>query len=410
MAKARKDNKGRALRKGECQRKSDGTYLYAYQDFLGKRQYIYARDLQTLREKEKQVLKDEMDGVDTDMARRMTVNELFDRYIAARYDLKKTTLKNYLCTYDYHIRGGFGKKRVADVKYSDVKLFYLHLLNDCNLMLSTLGTIHSILHSLFQVAVRDGMVRNNPSDNMIAEVGRKAGKKSRPRSALTEEQQKTFMGYVAGKPKLRRWLPLFTVMFGTGCRIGELLGLQWENVDFDNGFINIDHSLTFQNREHRKCYFTIDKPKTEKAVRIVPMVDSVYEALRKEYARQEREGFSKEVIDGREGFVFIDPNGRLYNNHKVNYKISYIVRKYNEEERKEAEKENREPLALPHFSCHSFRHTFCARLCENEVNLKVIQDVMGHSSITTTMDVYAEVSSAKKKEALKEISDKLSFI
>ena len=67
-------------------------------------------------------------------------------------------------------------------------------------------------------------------------------------------------------------------------------------------------------------------------------------------------------------------------------------------EEETAKKENREPLLLPHFSCHHLRHTFCTRLCENESNLKVIQSVMGHSDIQTTMDIYAECTAEKKQE------------
>ncbi|MBE5826423.1 MAG: hypothetical protein E7307_07265 [Butyrivibrio sp.] len=76
------------------------------------------------------------------------------------------------------------------------------------------------------------------------------------------------------------------------------------------------------------------------------------------------------------------------------------------EEEVKAAKENREPLLLPHFSVHYLRHTFCTRLCENEKNLKVIQSVMWHKSIRTTMDVYAEASGEKKQEAMQNLSAK----
>ncbi len=68
--------------------------------------------------------------------------------------------------------------------------------------------------------------------------------------------------------------------------------------------------------------------------------------------------------------------------------------------------EKREPIILPRFSCHVIRHTFCTRLCENETNLKVIQDVMGHKDIQTTMDIYAEVSEQKKKDSFEKLNGK----
>ena len=71
--------------------------------------------------------------------------------------------------------------------------------------------------------------------------------------------------------------------------------------------------------------------------------------------------------------------------------------------------EHREPILLPHFSCHHLRHTFCTRFCENETNIKVIQAVMGHANIETTMDIYAEVTDMKKTEAIEKLSHNLNI-
>ena len=72
-----------------------------------------------------------------------------------------------------------------------------------------------------------------------------------------------------------------------------------------------------------------------------------------------------------------------------------------------AKQDGREPLLLPHFSAHNLRHTFCTRLCENESNLKVIQSVMGHAHITTTMDIYAECTAEKKQEVFATLNGKI---
>ena len=79
----------------------------------------------------------------------------------------------------------------------------------------------------------------------------------------------------------------------------------------------------------------------------------------------------------------------------------------NYEEELKAKREKREPLILPHFSCHHLRHTFCTRFCENETNLKVIQSIMGHANIETTMDIYAEATESKNQQAMKNLSEKL---
>ena len=130
MAQARKDLRGRALRKGEVQRASDKRYMYTYTDPLGRRKFIYANDLATLREKEKQLMKDQLDGLDLYVAGKATINDVFDRYMSTKYDLRETTRSNYLYIWEHFVKDTFGKKRIADIKFSDLLQYYLYLLND----------------------------------------------------------------------------------------------------------------------------------------------------------------------------------------------------------------------------------------------------------------------------------------
>ena len=127
MAQTRKDLRGRVLRKGESQRRSDERYVYTYTDPLGRRKYVYAQDLVTLREKEAQLMKDQMDGLDIYVAGKATVNFVFDRYMSLKNNLKPTTKSNYLYMYDRFIRDTLGKRNIAEIKYSDVVQFYNHL-------------------------------------------------------------------------------------------------------------------------------------------------------------------------------------------------------------------------------------------------------------------------------------------
>ncbi len=90
----------------------------------------------------------------------------------------------------------------------------------------------------------------------------------------------------------------------------------------------------------------------------------------------------------------------------INFAIRRIVESYNIDETLKAEKEKREPFLLPHFSCHILRHTFCTRLCENETNLKVIQSIMGHKNIKTTLEIYADATESKKQEVMQDFSAK----
>lgn len=410
MAKARKDLRGRALRKGEVQRASDKRYVYTYTDPLGRRKYIYARDLATLREKEKELMKNQLDGLDVYVAGRATINNVFDRYMAIKHNLRDSTRSNYLYTYNHFVRDNFGLKLIADIKFSDVLQYYNHLLHEQDLSLGTLDTIHCLLHPTFQLAVRDQVIRNNPSDGVMKEISKQSGKNRGVRHALTLEQQRAFMEYVANHPVYYHWWSLFTVLLGTGCRIGEALGLRWEDLDFENRVISINHSLVYYpTAKERKSVMRIVKPKTEAGIRTIPMLDVVYDAFQMELEEQEETGFNTDVIDGMTGFVFKNRYGGVPNYNTVNQAIKRIISSHNADEVIIAKREKREPVIIPNFSCHHFRHTFATRLCEVENNLKVIQSIMGHRNIETTMDVYAEATDRKKKESMDNLSAKLDI-
>ncbi|MDO5519836.1 MAG: tyrosine-type recombinase/integrase [bacterium] len=412
MAQSRKDFRGRALRKGEVQRASDQRYMYTYTDPLGRRKCLYANDLVTLREKEKQLMKDQLDGLDLYAKGRATINDTFDRYMATKYDLRESTRSGYLYNYNHYVREEFGRKKILDIKYSDILQFYYYLLNELDITLGTLDSVHSLLHPTFQLAVRDDIIRKNPTDGVMREIAKKAGKNRGVRHSLTVDQQRAFMGYIANHPVYYHWWPLFTVLLGNGCRIGECLGLRWnEDLDFENNVISINHSIVYYPiGNSRKSEMRISKPKTEAGIRTIPMLDVVRDAFEMEKEAQQETGFNKQEIEGMSGFVFCNRFGNVPTPQTVNHTIKRICNSYNAEEVLNAKKEKREPIILPSFSCHHLRHTFATRLCEAESNLKVIQSVMGHRSIETTMDVYAEATNRKKQESFENLAAKLDNI
>jgi integrase len=406
---SRKDSKGRMLKKGEFVRKSDGRYVYSYTDPLGRRKFIYDNDLPGLRKKEDLLVRDQLDGLDTIARSQATLNSTFDRYISLKCNLRGTTKSGYIYTYDHFVREDFGLKKIADIKYSDVLQFYLYLIKDRKLAMGTLDSIHCVLHPTFQLAVRDDILRKNPSDGVVAEVTKLTDKHRGTRHALSEDQQKAFMGYVADHPVFNPWWPLFTVLPGTGGRIGEILGLRWEDVDFEKKTISINHSLVYyKDEETGKCTMRIHLPKTESGIRIIPMLDVVKEALEMAKDEQELEGAEQPTVDGLTGFIFLNQFGDVLNQSSVNRAIKRILEYYNYEEDLAATKEGREPVLLPKFSCHVLRHTFATRLCRVCTNLKVIQYIMGHKSIETTMDVYAEATGDKNKEVFEVLSEALA--
>ena len=119
----RKDNKGRLLQKGEFQRK-DGRYVYQFRDPLYKMHQVYAATLPELRMKEESLKRDQLDGIALYATGKITLNELFDRFIVTKRNLRSTTRHNYEYMYNKYVRETFGKRYIPDIKYSDVKYFY----------------------------------------------------------------------------------------------------------------------------------------------------------------------------------------------------------------------------------------------------------------------------------------------
>lgn len=406
----RKDGKGRVLRKGEHYRKADGRYSYIYTDPLGKQRTIYANSLTTLRKKEESLIRDQMDGINVYVAGNADVNFLFDRYISTKSELRSTTRANYLYTWNHFIRDTFGKKKIKDVKYSDVLYFYTDLITNQNLQINTLENINTVLRPSFQLAVRDDIIRKNPVDGAYCEVKKRNGGSRKKKRALTVEQQRAFINYVAKNPFFYKWFPFFTFLLGTGCRIGEAIGVRWDDIDLENRVIDINHSLTYYSRsdDSFKCEFRVSEPKTEAGTRIIPMMQQVYNVLKDEYERQEEEGFCVENVDGMTNFVFTNRFGMPHNPAAVNRAIKRIVDAHNSEEEVKAKKEKRDPVMIPSFSCHIFRHTFASRFCENETNVKVIQEVMGHADVSTTMNIYADVNQDVTRASIEKLAKNMN--
>ena len=408
MAEKRKDNKGRNLRTGEYQRK-DLMYQYKYIGADGKQKFVYSKDLQELRKKEEQIKQDIKDGIKTRAEIPLTVNDMFDKYIATKTELKASTRTNYCYMYKNYVRDTFGTKKLADVRYSDVKCFYNSLIKEKNFKPNSMEIIHTLLHPVFTLDVRDNYIRVNPTDGVMAEIKKSHNWEKPKRHALTEEQQGAFIDYMKNSEIYSHWLPLFTAFLGTGCRVGELIGLRWEDCDFKNDSISINHNLIYRQNDDGVCEMHITTPKTEAGKRTIPMLPEVKQAFITERKRQMEQGIRTCTIDGYTNFVFLNRENYVHNPQTINRAIVRIYKAYNEEEEKNAKKEKREPVLIPHFSVHNLRHTFCTRFCENETNIKVIQEIMGHSDISTTMNIYAEATESKKQESFKNLIGKMKI-
>lgn len=393
----RKDNKNRVLKEGEYQR-ANGTFEYRWRDKRGKRHYIYAKTLEELRDKENDMLRDVLDGLRSD-SRNLTINDLYDIWKQVKRGLKDNTFQNYCYMYEMFVMPDFGQSRISNLKRTDVRSFYNRLADDQHLKANTIDNIHTVLHQVLELGVEDNYMRFNPSDNALRELKKSHNTGVKKRKALTKEEQELFENFLENSNMYNRWLPIFTVMLWTGMRVGEVTGLRWCDIDLEEGVINVNHTLVYydtRKETHNKCTYAINTPKTKAGRRQIPMLPRVKEAFLREKELQEELGIKcNTIVDGYTDFIFLNRFGLNLNQCSLNKVIKRIIRDCNYEVM-DKNKDLTDVVLLPPFSNHSLRHTFTTRMCEAGVNIKAMQDILGHADAETTMNIYANATKELK--------------
>lgn len=403
MAKSRKDSKGRKLRDGESERK-DGRYSFRYTDIrTGKRNSLYANTLQGLRKKEKDLEKDLDDDILTDgAAKKMTLNTLFEGYMSTR-ELADSTRTNYMRTWKNRVKDELGDIKVVHLRPSVIKAFYARL-SKAGYSHSTIKLIHNLIFPALEMAVDDDIIRKNPSKGTLGDYGRPAEK----REALTPSQQKDLLRFVQSHKVYKVYYPMLIIMFGTGVRCGELIGLTWDDVDMKKRTISIDHQLTYKNTGNG-CAFHISSPKTVSGIRELPMTREVCRAFKAQRELDFLQGKSRDVdVEGYTGFIFTAKTGRPLMPNAVNSILYNIVDAYNKAELQRAKGQHRKAELLPRFSAHVTRHTACTRMAESGMDIKVLQYIMGHSDIEMTMQVYNHITDMSRVEKEVEKLDRMT--
>jgi len=399
----RKDKKNRVLKEGEYQR-SCGTYEFKWRDKSGGRHSISAVTLEELREKELDVLRDVLDGVKADK-NNLTINDLYNSWVQLKRGLKDNTFSNYKYMYTMFVEPDFGKRKIVDLKRSDIRSFYNYLADERHVQINTIDCIHTVLHQVLELGVEDDYLRYNPSDNALKELKKARNFEVTKRRALTVSEQELFEAYLSKQGQYHRWYPIFIIMLWTGMRVGEITGLRWSDIDLEDDTISVNHTLVYYDkRNDKRCTFAINTPKTAAGERIIPMLPKVKEAFLMEKQYQEECGLeSRAVVDGYRDFIFINRFGNVQHQGTLNKALSRIVRDCNFEILDKPHK--KDTVILPKFSNHSLRHTFTTRMCEAGVNLKVMQEILGHADAETTMDIYAEATKELKKSELDSFAE-----
>ena len=381
------------LRKGEYQRPNN-TFEYRWKDKFGKNHVVYAKTLPELRKKEEDITRDILDGIDYSKLD-LTINDYFEIWKRIKVGIRETTFVSYVRTYERYVEPTFGKLKLKNVSYSDVALFYTKLSVEKGLNFNSINNINAPLSGALDIAVKDNVIRFNPCKGALHELHRTVKTETEEVRALTLKEQQIFEDFLAKPGRFHVYRPIFTVMLWTGMRVGEVVGLRWEDIDFKNNEININHTLVFYDIGKGKgSSYRINPPKTKGSIRTVPMLPKVREVLLEAKEYQKLVGIQCEsVIDGYTNFVFLNSHGRVFHHKKLNYKLYSICNAINRQIKAEGNTDIRE---FPRIHNHMLRHTFATRMREAGADMKATSEMMGHDGILITLKTYTDASSEFK--------------
>ncbi len=253
----------------------------------------------------------------------------------------------------------------------------------------TLKILHKIIFPALQLACDDNIIVKNPANGCMKEYSEDMEKKY----ALTFEEEKEFLERIKLRPRMTRYYPMYAIMIYAGLRISELIGLTWDDVDMNKKEININHQVQYRMFNGKVQYYA-NETKTNAGKRIIPMTDDMY----KMFLEQRKEWFKidKDLdfeVDGYKNFVFISHlTGRCMGHNSIRRMMRTIVSMNQERE-----------VQLPKVSPHILRHTCCCRLAESGCDIKVLQYIMGHTDIRTTMRVYNHVDTGRIKREMEKL-------
>ena len=294
----------------------------------------------------------------------MRFSELADWYFTnyAPQELKESTIYTYKGQYKNHIEPVLGNVKVKDINAPRLT----QIMQSYNLNPATVKKLYVIVQSIFRRGAEQGFIRDTPCRNVILPKR----KKSRKNKALEEDKLKRFMEYLESKPWDEDFKRIIKVLLYTGMRSGECLGLAWEDIDFENNTISINHTLTDIGGKHE-----LTDPKTESSIRVVPIHDRTYPFFKKWYE------------DDNE-YLLHTPDGKqfIYRNYYDSYWTPVI-----------------ELIGCSH-KPHDTRHTCISMMTEKEVSPTLIKKIVGHSgAMSLTEKVYTHVNVQELLEAINRI-------
>ncbi len=371
---------------GSIYKRSDDRWCGSYFDAAYNRHYVYGKTKGEVKQKLKvKMSSDNVSLTGPSPPRSLPTFQEWVLEFLRKYkknELKATTYGSYISVYTVHIENSkIGKMRIDRITTDNLQKYY----NDkiaAGYNSKTVRSIETIINSALNQAIKLRMISENP--NLYTTIP----KKQRYEAKVLSKEDVEKILHMAKSEYL---YPIIITTVYTGLRKGEVMALKWENIDFSEKKIHVKNSLCrIEDEEpdangHRHAHYEILEPKTRKSIRTIPMLDVVYEALLEQKQRQENDKNLAKDMYNDQGLVFANPFGIYYDQRVFHDKYHQFLEKYD----------------LPIIRFHDLRHTFATLLIESDISMKIVQELLGHSTITTSMDIYTHVSDEKKEQALK---------
>lgn len=371
-----KDLRGKELGVGISQR-PDGLYTARYTSKNGRRVQKYFKKLQDCRKWIADAqFSEEHENVIT--ADNPTVDAWFEYWIenVKSNTVKNTTINTYKEIYKKHIKNVIGDRLMMDIRPLDCQNV-LNLAAESSQ--STIDIARIILSQIFEYAVENMLVSKNPITKSVKVSSRKSKKE---KEAMTIQEQKIFLNGIRNSV----FSAQYRLILQTGLRIGELCGLKWEDIDFSEKTLSVNRTIVEVNGE-----FFENTPKSKSGKRTIPLTSDALDILKKQ---KKKTGNTKITDIAWSGFVFVDETGKPYKRNRYQHEICRICKRE----------------GLKDFSNHSLRHTFATRCIENGMDPKTLQKILGHATLSMTMDLYVHVTDEQKTKEMMKIEKYLKIM
>lgn len=378
-----KDLKGKELGVGITQRK-DGVYQARYSDRWGKRKTIYGKNLKDLRKELAECITD--NARFESLREEVNLDEWFNRWMEVYKDksIRPNTKREYTHIYYKNISPYIGGRKLHTLVKSDIQLLIDRAYEE-NYQYERQSKIKVILRDMLQRAVEDELIKNNP----VSGIKLRSEKEIKAKS-LSREEQNIFFDYCRNT----FYDNLFNVAVNTGLRPGELFALTQDDIDLENGFIDVSKTLVYQKYlTDKRKEFHIEPPKTKQSYRKVPINSVCREYI--EGQIELKRVVSEKRPKQKNDYLFVTKFNTPLNSQIYADAIRAVIRQINltrpfDEQFKE-------------FSGHTFRHTFATRCFEAGIDAKVVQSYLGHASLKMTMDLYTHVTDEKSSVDIEKI-------